>query len=104
MGVSRRNFLKDAGLMVMAGTAFLTTEQWLRGADDADGFRQKFEGAQIPGSSSSGPASEQPKGRDARLETPTIVTIFLRGGCDSLNAFVPFADDGYYKARPRIAI
>ncbi len=34
----------------------------------------------------------------------TIVTIFLRGGADALNAFVPVGDDIYYNARPRIAL
>jgi hypothetical protein len=33
MGASRRDFLKNAGLAVMAGGAYLTQEQWLRGAD-----------------------------------------------------------------------
>ena len=30
---SRRDFLKNAGLVVMAGAGFLTADQWLRGAD-----------------------------------------------------------------------
>jgi len=33
-----------------------------------------------------------------------LVVIFLRGGADGLNMVVPFGDDGYYRARPRIAI
>jgi len=34
----------------------------------------------------------------------TLVCIFLRGGADTLNMFVPYGDDDYYKSRPTIAI
>jgi uncharacterized protein (DUF1501 family) len=34
----------------------------------------------------------------------TLVVIFLRGGADGLNMVAPLEDDGYYRARPRIAI
>jgi len=34
----------------------------------------------------------------------TLVVVFLRGGADGLNMVAPFEDDGYHKARPRIAI
>lgn len=34
----------------------------------------------------------------------TLVVVFLRGGADGLNMVVPIDDDGYYRARPRIAI
>lgn len=34
----------------------------------------------------------------------TLVCIFLRGGADTLNMFVPYADDTYYKIRPTISI
>src|SRR4051812_5933015 len=34
----------------------------------------------------------------------TLVTIFLRGGADGLNLVAPVEDDGYYRARPRLAI
>jgi len=33
-----------------------------------------------------------------------LVCIFLRGGADTLNMFVPYADGDYYKQRPTIAI
>src|SRR3954470_23031656 len=39
-----------------------------------------------------------------RDERRTLVVIFLRGGADGLNIVVPLQDDGYYRARPRIAI
>lgn len=39
--------------------------------------------------------------RDSRQ---TLVVIFLRGGADGLNMVAPLEDDGYYQARPRIAI
>jgi len=34
----------------------------------------------------------------------TLVCIFLRGGADTLNMFIPYGDDDYYKLRPNIAI
>lgn len=34
----------------------------------------------------------------------TLVVVFLRGGADTMNLVVPYADDGYYKARPTVAI
>jgi uncharacterized protein (DUF1501 family) len=34
----------------------------------------------------------------------TLVVVFLRGGADGLNLVAPLDDDGYYRARPRIAI
>jgi uncharacterized protein (DUF1501 family) len=34
----------------------------------------------------------------------TLVVVFLRGGADGLNLVVPLEDDGYHRARPRIAI
>src|SRR6266446_3209068 len=37
-------------------------------------------------------------------ERQTLVVIFLRGGADGLNIVAPLQDDGYYRARPRIAI
>ncbi len=42
-------------------------------------------------------------GTDDRTKA-TIVTIFLRGGADSLNAIVPYGDDLYYQYRPLIAV
>jgi len=35
---------------------------------------------------------------------PTLVTIYLRGGADPLNAIVPAGDPQYFKVRPTIAI
>jgi uncharacterized protein (DUF1501 family) len=34
----------------------------------------------------------------------TLVCVFLRGGADTLNMFVPYADQQYYKVRPTLAI
>ena len=34
----------------------------------------------------------------------TLVSIFLRGGADPLNVFVPYGDDGYHAARPTLAM
>ncbi|VAX40556.1 Protein of unknown function (DUF1501), partial [hydrothermal vent metagenome] len=35
---------------------------------------------------------------------PVIVQIFLRGGQDQLNTFVPYTDKTYYNIRPTIAV
>lgn len=42
--------------------------------------------------------------KSASNEGRVLVTIFLRGGADTLNMFVPYADHDYYKQRPTIAI
>jgi len=34
----------------------------------------------------------------------TLVVVFLRGGADGLNLVAPLEDDGYHRARPRIAL
>ena len=34
----------------------------------------------------------------------TLIVVFLRGAADGLNLVAPLGDDGYYRARPRIAI
>ena len=36
--------------------------------------------------------------------THTLICIFLRGGADTLNMWVPYADDAYYRQRPTISI
>jgi uncharacterized protein (DUF1501 family) len=107
MSVTRRDFLRNSGLAVMAGGTILTTEQWLNGADVMDDLRKKMQdgadGVAAPGRSAAG-KSESSGAKDKRLEVPTLVTIFLRGGADALNAIVPYGDDHYYKVRPRISI
>ena len=35
---------------------------------------------------------------------PTLVTLFLRGGQDALNAVVPHTEGRYYDIRPNIAV
>lgn len=39
-----------------------------------------------------------------REETHALVHVFLRGGADTLNMFVPYADDHYHRLRPGLAI
>lgn len=105
MSTSRRDFLRSSGLAVMAGGAVMTTEQWLAGAD-LDDFKKKFQNGSVPPPTAAVGKAEESASviKDKRLEVPTLVTIFLRGGADALNAIVPYADDHYYKVRPRIAI
>ncbi|HEY9792745.1 MAG TPA: DUF1501 domain-containing protein [Candidatus Obscuribacterales bacterium] len=38
------------------------------------------------------------------LDAGVLVCVFLRGGADTLNMFIPYGDDNYYKVRPSIAI
>jgi uncharacterized protein (DUF1501 family) len=86
MSLNRRDFLANSGLMIMAGAAgAMSTEQWLRGADLVH------------------PTAAPAAASDDRTKA-TIVTIFLRGGADSLNAIVPYGDDMYYQYRPRIGV
>src|SRR3982751_2537012 len=82
---SRREFLKSSGMVILAGAGgfFMTPEQFL--AAQATG---------IPGAGAV----------DDDRNKPTLVPIFLRGGADSLNAIVPYADPLYYKFRPGIAL
>jgi uncharacterized protein (DUF1501 family) len=34
----------------------------------------------------------------------TLVCVFLRGGADTLNMYIPYTNDDYYRLRPNIAI
>lgn len=38
------------------------------------------------------------------LTNDVLVTVFLRGGADTLNMLIPYADDQYYLTRPTISI
>jgi uncharacterized protein (DUF1501 family) len=42
--------------------------------------------------------------RQKDLPHDVLVTIFLRGGADGLNAIVPYAEDAYYRSRPNLSI
>lgn len=42
--------------------------------------------------------------RGAAKERDVLVVIFLRGGADSLNVVVPYADDLYHRARPTLGL
>jgi uncharacterized protein (DUF1501 family) len=83
---SRRDFLKNSGMCIMAGGAGVVGgEQFLRGAQLANG-------------------NDAPAEADPDRQKPTLVTIFLRGGADALNAIIPVGDSKYYEVRPGIAI
>lgn len=49
-------------------------------------------------------AQDAGRGTKAVSDVRTLVTIYLRGGMDALNAVVPFGDKRYYEIRPTIAI
>lgn len=81
--LTRRDFLKRAGLLALAGVL-----PW--------GSAGLFP---IPGSAAWAAAtsgSQTPKKR--------MIVIFLRGGVDGLSVVVPYADDTYYRNRPTISI
>jgi uncharacterized protein (DUF1501 family) len=79
---TRRDFLKSAGLVVMAGASgFMGLDQFVYGKDDGNPVSSKSD-----------------------LQKPTLVTIFLRGGADSLHVFVPFGDPLYYEYRKSLAL
>ena len=42
--------------------------------------------------------------RTIEREKPILVVVELSGGNDGLNTIVPFADDNYYRLRPKIGI
>ena len=87
MSASRRDFLKKSGLVVMAGAAgFMSVDKYALGYD----FNDK--------------GGSQDKKTADRPQAPTLVTIFLRGGADMLNTFVPFGDPLYHNFRPKIAL
>lgn len=71
---NRREFLRLAAGHAMAGATALSAPQWL--------FRTA----------------------EAATTDHTLLTIFLRGGCDGLNVVVPYADDEYHRLRPSIRI
>lgn len=106
MDSTRRDFLRSSGLVIMGGAAgFMTAEQFVRGADSP--FQLGSSKANIPGGTG-GTADDKSSPVDdavsAEKQRPTLVTIFLRGGADALNALVPYQDPNYYKYRPTIAI
>ncbi len=87
----------------MGGAAgFFTAEQFVRGEGPFSlGGSSKSGGA---GASSGEKGSPVDDTVSLEKQRPTLVTIFLRGGADSLNAFVPYGDANYYKYRPTIGI
>jgi uncharacterized protein (DUF1501 family) len=40
----------------------------------------------------------------AEREEHTLIHVFLRGGADTLNLVIPYADDQYYRLRPSLAV
>jgi uncharacterized protein (DUF1501 family) len=102
----RRDFLKSSGMVIMGGAAgFFTAEQFVRGASPFSLGSNK--GGVGPDGAPSSSAAQGSPADDAvarEKQRPTLVTIFLRGGADALNALIPYGDDQYYKFRPSIGI
>lgn len=58
-------------------------------------------GLSLAGSTSRVWAQAAPQGNKG---TGRLVVVLLRGACDALSAFVPYADADYYASRPNIAV
>ena len=110
MDSTRRDFLRNSGLVIMGGAAgFMTAEQFVRGADapfTLGSSKSKMAAEEGTAGSSIPDGKSSPADQTAGLEKqrPTLVTIFLRGGADAMNTIVPYGDPSYYKLRPTIAI
>lgn len=48
--------------------------------------------------------AEDADGRPADADAPVLVVVQMAGGNDGLNTVIPFANDDYHRARPRLAI
>lgn len=72
--IDRRRFLSYASRAALAASATCQAPRWLIQSATAAGTER------------------------------TLVTVFLRGGCDGLNCVVPYADDDYHRMRPTIRI
>ena len=73
--MKRRNFLRNMAAMPLIGSNFITAGSMLAGMKSAYAASGK-----------------------------TLIVIFQRGGCDGLNAVVPYREDEYYNLRPDIAL
>lgn len=49
-------------------------------------------------------AASETEGKKCTMDDRILVVLELTGGNDGLNTVVPFADDAYYQARPKLAI
>lgn len=106
MDSSRRDFLRNSGLVIMTGAAYLTADQYVMGADAPFSLGSSKSNVAAPGAAAGANDNTSPTdtGVSEEKQRPTLVTIFLRGGADSLNAIIPYGDPNYYKYRPTIAI
>lgn len=69
------------------------------------GFLTSFVGASCAACALAFDNPLRPRFQTAEAATgKTLVVVFQRGGCDGLNAVVPYGDDAYYNLRPTIAI
>ncbi|MEO8613225.1 MAG: DUF1501 domain-containing protein [Chloroflexota bacterium] len=76
--ISRRDMLRNSSAVLGAAAAGAVLPAWMP--------RLAF-----------APVNSAPRG-------DVLVSVFLRGGADTLNVVVPYAEDAYYAARPKLAI
>jgi uncharacterized protein (DUF1501 family) len=85
MDATRRAFLQNSSMALLGGA--LAGQAWAAPEKETD-----TQGLVTSGS-----------GLDNK-QKPTIVTIYLRGGCDTLSMIVPYGDPVYYQVRHSTAI
>jgi len=83
---SRRSFLRTS---VLGGSLSATIPSFLAGTFDA-----------LAGEAQAHSATQGTTGKDG----PILVVLQLAGGNDGLNALIPFSNDDYYRARPRLGV
>jgi len=88
MSSSRRDFLTNSGMVAVSAYGAMSFDAIAAQAAD-------------PNKEWSKQSTASP---DDWRQKPTLVCIYLRGGADSLHAFVPVGDSSYYQFRPTIAI
>jgi uncharacterized protein (DUF1501 family) len=75
MQTTRREFMKQSAVLMGAAGVGALSPEWLHAQAEA-----------------------------ARRQPPTLVVLYLRGGADPINTFIPFGDPLYYSIRPTIAV
>ncbi|QDU35534.1 hypothetical protein KS4_36170 [Poriferisphaera corsica] len=82
MSTTRRQFIKSSAILTAAAAGSISPWSTIKA------FSQSTPLAQAHGCK----------------KTPTLITLYLRGGSDPINTIIPYADSLYPKLRPTIAV